>query len=684
MAKQIISGNLNALKALIEPFGWMLDNDAVERCSGSTLKTLQTWCEDDDSEEDPCPGSLWNVVYVPYDQRKAFKNENDVRALLFELLAYRADFLELAKNPDGWIRILADNMSHGDGASKYGSVFFDDHEGDMAVWFGTKENMLPWMSGENLRSAMNILLDPKSVPTEPTPETVANPKSTNRKTLATPPPAASVSGPKSGKTKMVAKKEPAPLIAKPKQSLEFIDIDCIESDPDNDRKNFDKAELQELADSIAKHGILQPINLRPIVGRNAFMIVAGERRWRAAKLAGLREIPAQIGERDGIQVSLARLDENLKRVDLSPIEKAKAMKRIMDEHQLTQKELGEAVGVEQGQVSNMLRLLKLPTKLQNLVADGSIAPTLIRVILPVAEYPKVTDQIFGVVEQAIKKSEPVETQLLTDAMRHAVQKHSRSMKYESDWQSYAPPDATRRHFSKTTPEQDKLLDAQEFKFLYTWEGQRRTFNVELFDEINKTPLKNRRDKHAAYREKRGHSATGKDNKEKASAKPFEHQGKVESALDRDFAVMLAQVIESTKLSSNRQKVRAVCLALLIGCEGGVTESFVDRKVPYDESIAAMVPVFDLPSNDLDKLLVEKVLAELRRDYHIDVKQSVAIADAFGVDLVAMWKPSDELRELLTAHGRELLDEAAGDVPEFLWPFFGIKLKAPAKKKTKAA
>jgi ParB family transcriptional regulator, chromosome partitioning protein len=190
------------------------------------------------------------------------------------------------------------------------------------------------------------------------------------------------------------------------QRLAVVAVDEIESDPENDRKTFDKAELQELADSIKQHGILQPI----LVGLRSgsqfelrFLIVAGERRWRAAKMAGLKEVPAQITDRDGLQVSLARLDENLKRVDLSPIEKAQALKRLMDAHGLTQKEVGEAVGVQQGQVSNMLRLLNLPESLKKLVADGKIAPTFIRAILPYCDLPAVMDEVAKIFVRRLEK-----------------------------------------------------------------------------------------------------------------------------------------------------------------------------------------------------------------------------------------------------------------------------------------
>jgi len=151
-----------------------------------------------------------------------------------------------------------------------------------------------------------------------------------------------------------------------------IDINQIVPPGQNPRQVFDPAALAELAQSIERHGILQPIVV--IKRDTGFEIVSGERRYRAAKQAGLTKVPVVIREGDDQQhLAELRLIENIQRADLNPIELAQAFQALLDEHHLTHEDLAERVGKERSSISNALRLLALPAQIQAEVSAGTLA-----------------------------------------------------------------------------------------------------------------------------------------------------------------------------------------------------------------------------------------------------------------------------------------------------------------------
>ncbi len=154
-----------------------------------------------------------------------------------------------------------------------------------------------------------------------------------------------------------------------KQTLRLSELEPNRSQP---RKNFDQAGIQELADSIREHGILQPILVRPLPKSKNYQIVAGERRWRAAKMAGLDEVPVIIKELTDLETAQIALIENLQREDLNPIEEAKAFQRLQEEFGLKQDEIAKKVGCARSSISNALRLLQLPEKVQELLISRKI------------------------------------------------------------------------------------------------------------------------------------------------------------------------------------------------------------------------------------------------------------------------------------------------------------------------
>jgi ParB family chromosome partitioning protein len=162
----------------------------------------------------------------------------------------------------------------------------------------------------------------------------------------------------------------APVAAIPGRSLLMLPVEAIERNPNQPRKRFEEAKLEELAASIREHGIVEPILVRKDGGR--YRILAGERRWRAAQRAGLTEVPAvlrEASEREAFELALV---ENLQRADLNAIEEAEAYEVLLDAHGLTQEKIAERVGKERSTVANALRLLKLPEDVRDLVRGGEL------------------------------------------------------------------------------------------------------------------------------------------------------------------------------------------------------------------------------------------------------------------------------------------------------------------------
>lgn len=154
--------------------------------------------------------------------------------------------------------------------------------------------------------------------------------------------------------------------------ISMIKLSLIDPKSDQPRKNFDKNALEELADSIAQNGLLQPILVREY-GLGRYQIIAGERRFRASKIAGLTEIPTIILDKDDRKVAEIALIENIQREDLNPIEEAMAFKALAEEYQLTQEELSVKVGKSRSAIANATRLLDLPEEVLALVASGELS-----------------------------------------------------------------------------------------------------------------------------------------------------------------------------------------------------------------------------------------------------------------------------------------------------------------------
>ena len=169
--------------------------------------------------------------------------------------------------------------------------------------------------------------------------------------------------------------------------IKLIDIVTNKEQP---RKVFDDEKLNELAQSISQHGVIQPILVRPL-SDGTYQIVAGERRWRASRMAGLSEIPAVVREMTQEEAMAIALIENLQREDLNPIEESEGIKLLIDKFELTQEEISKRLGKSRSSVTNALRILKLPDEVKNYVENGIISTGHAKAILSLESEEKIIE-----------------------------------------------------------------------------------------------------------------------------------------------------------------------------------------------------------------------------------------------------------------------------------------------------
>ncbi|MGN6465904.1 MAG: ParB/RepB/Spo0J family partition protein [Rhizobiaceae bacterium] len=152
-----------------------------------------------------------------------------------------------------------------------------------------------------------------------------------------------------------------------------LPIELILPNPRNPRRRFGDEELADLCQSIREHGVVQPVVVRPAKVDGRYEIIAGERRWRAAQLAGIAVIPAiirDVGDREALELAIV---ENIQRADLNPVEEALGFQQLIDEHGYTQSDLGQVIGKSRSHVANTLRLLKLPEDVRGMLVDGALS-----------------------------------------------------------------------------------------------------------------------------------------------------------------------------------------------------------------------------------------------------------------------------------------------------------------------
>lgn len=183
-----------------------------------------------------------------------------------------------------------------------------------------------------------------------------------------------------------------------------LPMTLIEPNADQPRRRFDPELLRELTESISMHGVISPITVRKMES-GYYQIIAGERRWRAARSAGLTEIPAMVIEADDSEVMQMALIENLQRADLTPIEEAEGYDSLMREHGLTQEQVSERVGKSRPTVANALRLLQLPEEARQMVSAGTLSAGHARAVLAIKDPGMQVENLEKMAKMSVRQAE---------------------------------------------------------------------------------------------------------------------------------------------------------------------------------------------------------------------------------------------------------------------------------------
>ncbi len=187
-------------------------------------------------------------------------------------------------------------------------------------------------------------------------------------------------------------------------SVSTLPIGEIEPNRDQPRQNFDEEALSELASSIAEHGVLQPLIVRPMPD-GGYQLVAGERRWRAARTAGLTEVPVIVKTLTDAEVSVIALIENLQRENLNPMEEAEGIQKLIDEFDFTQEQAAQKLGKSRSALTNTLRLMSLPEKVRELVSDDFLSQGHARALLGINDKSKICDAADTVISKRLSVRE---------------------------------------------------------------------------------------------------------------------------------------------------------------------------------------------------------------------------------------------------------------------------------------
>ena len=212
-----------------------------------------------------------------------------------------------------------------------------------------------------------------------------------------------------------------------------LPISKVEPRADQPREYFDQQALQELADSIAQYGLIQPITVRKL-NTGYYQVIAGERRWRASRLAGLDEVPVRVIEADDRKTAELALVENLQREDLNPIEEAKGYKTLIEEFGLTQEEAAKSVGRSRPSITNALRLLSLSPKVLEMVEKNELSAGHARALISIANDKKQLDAAMEVREKglSVRKTEQLAAKLTKEPAQEKQEDRKISVDYAAE------------------------------------------------------------------------------------------------------------------------------------------------------------------------------------------------------------------------------------------------------------
>ncbi len=263
---------------------------------------------------------------------------------------------------------------------------------------------------------------------------------------------------------------------KSKDSISKARLTDIEPNKNQPRKKFDDAEIQALADSILEHGVIQPIIVRPLPDER-YQIVAGERRWRACKMAGLTEIPIIVRELTDADTAKIALIENIQRSDLNPVEEAAAYKQLIDQFGMTQDEVAKMVGKSRSVIANSVRLLNLPDEIQDMLKNDRLSVGHAKALVGV-------DDIDFMIEMARKAADGL---LTVRNIEKLVSDHE----FLSDYQKIDFSEKTRKDNNYYTEMELALADQLKRKVkISVGNDGKGTISIDFFDKNDLEEISN--------------------------------------------------------------------------------------------------------------------------------------------------------------------------------------------------
>lgn len=406
----------------------------------------------------------------------------------------------------------------------------------------------------------------------------------------------------------------------------------------NPRRKFDDSDLAELAESIQRHGILEPILCRyPEPGKYGvgvqYELVAGERRYRAALLAGLKATTVKVCRLSSEQADAIRLVENLQRVDLSPVETAQAMQGLLERHGWTQEQLATKLGKSAAHVSQTLPLARLTPKWQQALVDRTISPTHARALIPYVEHPKVLDLLAKEFLSTNGFSQPIGNhQEFAKEVGYTLEGLTRGFeKDDAGWNGKV---------GRTLPPPKKLTDEQREKLeIVTIDGKERALNVELWQQLQAKQGKARDDDQDA-----ADSSKAKPKRTPAQQKALEKKQAEQFArrLKEWRSNWLRWILSIKVLDDPRLALAAVTLHLYGGRdERGLTMTRLEELVTGSDGPSVGFDSILARHPKPSELLVQLAADWLWYDYEpgpgFDDDQVEALAEAAAIDLDAEFR-----------------------------------------------
>lgn len=427
-----------------------------------------------------------------------------------------------------------------------------------------------------------------------------------------------------------------------------LPTDVIHASPTNPRKNFDKASLEQMAHGMKLAGVLQPLIVRVRPGGEGFELLAGERRWRAAKIAGLELVPVRVVDVTDEEAVEIQARENFDREDLNPIERARQFQHLLEVLKITQEALATRYDLTQGEISNSIRLLRLPEVAQRLVISGEITVTEARdELVPFADVP-------GLIEKALKSKNRGN---LEYEISRAAETLSRDMR-DADY-------LTAPRLFKPTPEQRKQLDVRG-----CWNGD-RAFNVELYDRLQaeaRTKAETREAKRAKNETAGEKTETAAERKEKAKKRAEQFAAR----LDRWFTAWLQRQIAARLDKASDAILFRLLLHFAVNHNSGGQRARPDElkkslqaidisvvRDPWDfdswKSLANVAPA--KTRNLVVDVLMTWVQHDLERAQDFDDSDVHRFAKELGIDPKKEWQLDDSFLRIHSGDQlRKLMEE----------------------------